>query len=278
MVADVTGRFVAVLASRPPLLSPSRRRRVGGMGGGHPLTCRSWPGPAAPSLAGHEPVRRGARRAERRPSLRAALQAADPWDVLPGRRRSAVLLPHEPLDRTCGRRPATTDPGTPVMELGLLALLAVCARRHGRRSSTLPAAGSARAATAPGAADSRSSSGLLGLGYMAIEMALIQKFGMLLGHPNHALTVVLAALLLATGVGSLALGPDRQRGGRAAALRQPTRSRSCVAGGGVLLAFPRLRVLGRSVARGCARRWSSALVLPIGRAAGRSASRRVSSD
>jgi hypothetical protein len=38
---------------------------------------------------------------------------------------------------------------------------------------------------------------------MAIEMALIQKFGLLLGHPNLALSVVLAALLLSTGVGSL---------------------------------------------------------------------------
>jgi hypothetical protein len=31
----------------------------------------------------------------------------------------------------------------------------------------------------------------LGLGYMAIEMALIQKFGLVLGHPNLALSVVL---------------------------------------------------------------------------------------
>ncbi|HVQ30624.1 MAG TPA: hypothetical protein VMV21_13635, partial [Vicinamibacteria bacterium] len=43
----------------------------------------------------------------------------------------------------------------------------------------------------------------LGVGYLAIEMALLQKFGLLLGHPNHALSVVLASLLLATGLGSL---------------------------------------------------------------------------
>lgn len=42
-----------------------------------------------------------------------------------------------------------------------------------------------------------------GLGYMAVEIALLQKFGLLLGHPNYALSVVLAALLLASGVGSL---------------------------------------------------------------------------
>jgi hypothetical protein len=44
----------------------------------------------------------------------------------------------------------------------------------------------------------------IGLGYMAIEMALIQKFGLFMGHPNYALSVVLAALLLATGIGALA--------------------------------------------------------------------------
>ena len=42
-----------------------------------------------------------------------------------------------------------------------------------------------------------------GLGYLAIEVALLQKFGLLLGHPNHALSVVLAALLLFTGLGAL---------------------------------------------------------------------------
>ena len=42
-----------------------------------------------------------------------------------------------------------------------------------------------------------------GVGYLAIEVALLQKFGLLLGHPNYALSVVLATLLLATGLGAL---------------------------------------------------------------------------
>jgi spermidine synthase len=45
-----------------------------------------------------------------------------------------------------------------------------------------------------------------GLGYLALEVALLQKFGLFLGHPNYALSVVLAALLLATGLGSLFSG------------------------------------------------------------------------
>ena len=43
----------------------------------------------------------------------------------------------------------------------------------------------------------------LGVGYLALEVALIQKFGLFLGHPNYALSVVLAPLLFATGVGAM---------------------------------------------------------------------------
>jgi hypothetical protein len=42
-----------------------------------------------------------------------------------------------------------------------------------------------------------------GIGYLAVEIALLQKFGLLLGHPNYALSVVLAALLFSSGLGSL---------------------------------------------------------------------------
>ena len=45
-----------------------------------------------------------------------------------------------------------------------------------------------------------------GLGYLAIEMALIQRFGLLLGHPSYALSVVLASILFSTGVGSFLSG------------------------------------------------------------------------
>src|SRR5262249_41254440 len=43
----------------------------------------------------------------------------------------------------------------------------------------------------------------IAVGYMAAEIALLQKFGHFLGHPNYALSVVLAGLLFATGLGSL---------------------------------------------------------------------------
>jgi hypothetical protein len=42
----------------------------------------------------------------------------------------------------------------------------------------------------------------LGLGFIMIEIALMQKFILFLGHPIYALTVVLFSLLISSGVGS----------------------------------------------------------------------------
>ena len=46
----------------------------------------------------------------------------------------------------------------------------------------------------------------LGLGYILIEIPLIQQFILFLGHPTYALTVVLSTLLVASGVGSRLTG------------------------------------------------------------------------
>lgn len=45
--------------------------------------------------------------------------------------------------------------------------------------------------------------GALGAGFMLLEIALLQRFVLLLGHPVYSLTVTLFSLLLGTGVGSL---------------------------------------------------------------------------
>jgi hypothetical protein len=44
----------------------------------------------------------------------------------------------------------------------------------------------------------------LGLGYIMVEMAFIQRFVLFLGHPTYALTVVVFLLLLSSGMGSVA--------------------------------------------------------------------------
>jgi hypothetical protein len=42
----------------------------------------------------------------------------------------------------------------------------------------------------------------LGAGYILIQVALIQKFVLLLGHPTYALTVIIFSMLVASGLGS----------------------------------------------------------------------------
>lgn len=42
----------------------------------------------------------------------------------------------------------------------------------------------------------------IGAGYILIEVALIQKFVLFLGHPTYALTVVIFAMLISSGLGS----------------------------------------------------------------------------
>lgn len=44
----------------------------------------------------------------------------------------------------------------------------------------------------------------IGLGYILVEISLIQRFVLFLGHPTYALTVVVFLLLLASGAGSFA--------------------------------------------------------------------------
>src|SRR6266567_7415737 len=44
----------------------------------------------------------------------------------------------------------------------------------------------------------------IGAGYILIEVALIQKFMLFLGHPTYALTVVIFSMLVASGLGSAA--------------------------------------------------------------------------
>ncbi|HWN57042.1 MAG TPA: hypothetical protein VNO74_03015, partial [Methylomirabilota bacterium] len=43
----------------------------------------------------------------------------------------------------------------------------------------------------------------IGLGFMLVEMAMMQQLSILLGHPIYSLVVVLTGLILSTGVGSL---------------------------------------------------------------------------
>lgn len=55
---------------------------------------------------------------------------------------------------------------------------------------------------------------MVGLGYILVEIALIQRFVLFLGHPTYALTVVIFLMLLSSGLGSILsrrLLPDPRR-------------------------------------------------------------------
>lgn len=94
--------------------------------------------------------------------------------------------------------------------IGLPLLVAGRRERRPRAQATppaqVPAPGAAIAALKP-RPPSRWATlayfGLLGLGYMLVEIPLVQRFILFLGHPTYALTVVLFALLLSSGLGSI---------------------------------------------------------------------------
>ena len=44
---------------------------------------------------------------------------------------------------------------------------------------------------------------LIGVGFMAVEIGLLQRLSVFLGHPIYSLSVVLFSLILATGIGSM---------------------------------------------------------------------------
>ncbi len=55
----------------------------------------------------------------------------------------------------------------------------------------------------------------IGVGYILIQVSLIQKFVLFLGHPTHALTVIIFSMLVASGCGSFfskrIIGEDNKR-------------------------------------------------------------------
>ncbi len=51
----------------------------------------------------------------------------------------------------------------------------------------------------------------LGTGFILLEISMIQRFVLFLGYPTYALSVVMFALLLSTGAGSLATGRVREK-------------------------------------------------------------------
>jgi hypothetical protein len=90
---------------------------------------------------------------------------------------------------------------------------------------------------------------LLGLAYMAVQLALHQRLAIVLGHPTPTLALVIAAMLLGTGLGSRAAARARVDGAPSLVLLWP------VAAVGTLVAlFPHLGELSSAPSL----RWTAA--------------------
>jgi len=119
--------------------------------------------------------------------------------------------------------------GVRILLLGVvLALLAavsllVLARPSGGRTGAPPSGGG------------RVFFAALGIGYMAVQLALHQRLSIILGHPTATLSLVVAAMLSGTGLGSALAGHRRLRSSPGTVLALPL-----LAAAGLGLAFPYL--------------------------------------
>jgi spermidine synthase len=104
----------------------------------------------------------------------------------------------------------------------------------------------------------------VGLGYIMVEIALIQRFVLFLGYPTYALTVVVFLMLLSSGAGSLM---SRQLFAKPA---QVSRSLIFIVGVLAIYAFALPHVLDRMIGLPFAAKLivSAALLIPLGFAMG----------
>ena len=147
---------------------------------------------------------------------RAAQIAVSPWDIAPPTdTRPFFFLQLRPRDvffprpssakGSLGPVSAITMNGVRVLLLGVVlallaavSLLTLARQSRGRRSAFRSWTGRAYFAA-------------IGIGYMAVQLALHQRLSIVLGHPTATLALVVAAMLLGTGVGSALAGHRRIR-------------------------------------------------------------------
>jgi hypothetical protein len=193
------GLFTAVLVKKTPFTTDEEER------------LRQWTGANPYFAVSASPRSPGPPSAYRMfldlddPARERAFVAAYPFDIRPPEDDRPFFFRFSYWWHLFSRDPLVAAT-VPVMDYGLLLLLATTGL-FALACVYLPLRALAgRGLRAPHALRHAGYFAAIGLGYMAIEMALIQKFGLFMGHPNYALSVVLAALLLATGLGSLFAG------------------------------------------------------------------------
>jgi hypothetical protein len=230
IVASSNGSFVALLAKRTPFAREEVERLRAWTSGPVSFRLAAAPGLRLPDnvyqafLALDDPAR------ER------AFVALYPFDMRPVTDDRPFFFRFSSWGHLFPRHPWVRE-SVPLMEEGLLLLLATTGLAAGV-CIYLPLRHLARGGQAlTGAARHVVFFSGIGLGFMAIEVALLQQFSLFLGHPNYALSVVLAALLLTSGTGALFSEEVVRVLGR---LRYVSYVLAAVVLGEYLLAFPRL--------------------------------------
>jgi spermidine synthase len=198
MVTDRTWRFTALLVKKSPFTAEEEDR------------VRAWAAPNPYLEVSATPRHRAARPnlyeaflALNDPRREAALIARYPFNISPTTDDQPFFFNHAFWWHLTSSDPAIVAT-IPTMEISVVLL------------SLLIGAAAVICVVLPLAHLRHTASGLvhsvrwvvyfagIAIGYFALEIALLQKFGLFLGHPNYALSVVLAALLISTGLGSLA--------------------------------------------------------------------------
>jgi spermidine synthase len=196
MLSARNGNFVAMLVKRSPFTDPELERIHAWAAGSHHFGVV-----AAPRWAPGPPSVYQAFLGLGRPSEEAAFVSAYPFNIAPATDDQPFFFRYSFWWHLFPRDPALWAE-VPLMELGLVLLLALITiaavlcvwapLRHLVRLEGRSPRVWRYGAFFAGA----------GLGYMAVEIAALQKFSLFLGHPNYALSVVLAALLFSSGVGA----------------------------------------------------------------------------
>ena len=144
------------------------------------------------------------------PTARQEYVKSSPWAIeAPTDERPFFFLQLRPRDvlRFSGAEfgfvSAITVNGVRILLISLMLALAVAALL------TVTALRGHRAAEAPLPAKGLLYFALIGLGYMAVQLALLQRLSLIIGHPTTTLALVVATMLAGTGIGSVLAGiPD----------------------------------------------------------------------
>jgi spermidine synthase len=197
-LTEVTGHYTALLVKKTPFTEQERGRLAAWASQNTYLKLSSGPGMNDPTGNMYQ---RFLSLAD--PRLEAEFVRGYPFDVSATPDDRPFFFRHSFWWHVFSSEPIIRDYSPPVMEYTLLALLAAIGVAVAACVYLPLRLLAARGLRVPGAFRYGVFFAGIGLGYLAVEVALLQKFGLFLGHPNYALSVVLASLLLTTGLGSL---------------------------------------------------------------------------